>query len=75
LRRYVAGRRAVLVPREVFIRATYAPGDHYVEFRVMLSRNRDRFLAVPSHAYPLSIIPPRSNSAPLRVAASLIRRA
>jgi transposase len=27
LRRYVAGRRAVLVPREAFIRATYAPGD------------------------------------------------
>src|ERR1035441_3583107 len=27
LRRYVAGRRAVLVPREAFIRAAYAPGD------------------------------------------------
>src|SRR5664279_5537192 len=27
LRRYVAGRRAVLVPREAFIRATYGPGD------------------------------------------------
>jgi transposase len=38
------------------------PGQHYVEFRVMLSRNRDRFLLVPSHAYPLSIIPPRSVS-------------
>jgi transposase len=27
LRRYVAGRRAILVPREAFIRAAYAPGD------------------------------------------------
>jgi transposase len=27
LRRYVAGRRAVLVPREAFIRAVYGPGD------------------------------------------------
>jgi transposase len=27
LRQYVAGRRTVLVPKEAFIRATYAPGD------------------------------------------------
>lgn len=27
LREYVAARRAVLVPREAFVRATYAPGD------------------------------------------------
>jgi transposase len=27
LRRYVAGRRAVLVPKEAFIRATYGPGE------------------------------------------------
>ena len=36
LRKYVAARRAILVPREAFVRAAYAPGAHYVERRVML---------------------------------------
>jgi hypothetical protein len=57
-REYVASRRARLVPKEAFVRLVYSPGEHYVEYRVMLSPAQTLFVFEPPRAVRLSIITP-----------------